>query len=129
MLFLADENCDFAVVRALRSAGHDVTSVAELSPRVADDFVLNLARREKRLLLTEDKDFGNLVYADSRATAGVILIRYSSRAARGVPRFRSRGSVCGHATGASTNGREEIVTKFCDGAGHRAPDHHPITGR
>jgi predicted nuclease of predicted toxin-antitoxin system len=85
LLFLADENCDFAVVRALRSAGHDVTSVAEISPRADDNFVLNLARWEKRLLLTEDKDFGNLVFADSQATAGVILIRYSAKARPQLP--------------------------------------------
>jgi predicted nuclease of predicted toxin-antitoxin system len=85
VLFLADENCDFAVVRALRSAGHDVISVAELSPRADDNVVLNLARRDQRLLLTEDKDFGNLVYADAQATAGVILIRYSAKARGQLP--------------------------------------------
>ena len=68
MLFLADESCDFAVVRALRSAGHEIVAVAEVSPRADDDALLELARREQRILLTEDKDFGQLVYADERAT-------------------------------------------------------------
>ena len=63
MRFLADESCDFAVVRALREAGHDVAAVRELSLGVADDVVINLAVRENRILLTEDKDFGQLVYA------------------------------------------------------------------
>jgi len=36
MRFLADENCDFAVVRALRDAGHDILLVAGISPRAAD---------------------------------------------------------------------------------------------
>jgi len=35
--FLADESCDFAVVRALRGAGHDVSAVTELSPAAKDD--------------------------------------------------------------------------------------------
>jgi len=37
MRFLADESCDFGVVRALRAAGHDVVAVAEISPRVDDE--------------------------------------------------------------------------------------------
>ena len=58
MRFLADESCDFAVVRALRAAGHDVLAVAELSPRSDDRAVIDLAAQENRVLLTEDKDFG-----------------------------------------------------------------------
>lgn len=58
MRFLADENCDLAVVRALRSAGHDVVAVAERSPRAEDPEVIHLALSEGRIVLTEDKDFG-----------------------------------------------------------------------
>jgi predicted nuclease of predicted toxin-antitoxin system len=61
--FLADESCDSAVVRALRSAGHDMTAVAEVNPGLEDRVVLALARSEARVLLTEDKDFGLLAYA------------------------------------------------------------------
>ena len=60
MRFLADESCDFAVVAALRHAGHDVTTVAEINEGVDDEVVLALARSESRVLLTEDKDFGLL---------------------------------------------------------------------
>lgn len=42
MRFLTDENCDFAVVRALRAAGHDVLAVAEISPRAEDERVIDL---------------------------------------------------------------------------------------
>lgn len=80
MRFLADESCDFAVVRALRAAGHDVLAVAELFPRLEDVAVLDLAIRQKRITLTEDKDFGQLVFADRRATGGVILVRFPLRA-------------------------------------------------
>ncbi len=45
MRFLADESCDFAVVRALRAAGHDVAVIAEISPRATDEFVMDLAIR------------------------------------------------------------------------------------
>lgn len=76
MRFLADESCDFAVVTALRTAGHDVSAVAEISPRAKDPAVLALARSEGRVLLTEDKDFGLLAYAGGQETAGVLLIRF-----------------------------------------------------
>ena len=86
MRFLADESCDFAVVRALRAAGHDVVAIAEVTPRAEDDAVIDLAVREERLLLTEDKDFGQLVYARGRRTAGVLLLRFLHRRERPFPR-------------------------------------------
>jgi predicted nuclease of predicted toxin-antitoxin system len=82
MRFLADESCDFSVVRALRAAGHDVSAIAEVSPREEDDDVRERAVNDDRLLITEDKDFGQLVYAGMRSTGGVIFIRYPARARR-----------------------------------------------
>ena len=66
MRLLADESCDFSVVRALRGAGHDVIAVAELFPSLDDSLILDLALREQLVLLTEDKDFGQLVYANAQ---------------------------------------------------------------
>jgi predicted nuclease of predicted toxin-antitoxin system len=83
--FLADESCDFSVVRALRSVGHDVVSVAELSPGSDDAAVMDLAHRQGRILLTEDKDFGQLVYAHSQMSHGVILFRYPANARKILP--------------------------------------------
>lgn len=85
MRLLADESCDFAVVRALRSAGHDVLAVAEISPRADDIRVIALTIRENRVLITEDKDFGQLVYADKRASGGVLFIRFPARIRRRLP--------------------------------------------
>jgi predicted nuclease of predicted toxin-antitoxin system len=76
MRLLADESCDFSVVRALRGAGHDVIAVAELFSSLDDSLILDLALREQRVLLTEDKDFGQLVYANAQPSRGVIFIRY-----------------------------------------------------
>ena len=73
---MADESCDFAVVRALRTAGNDVVAIAELSPRISDEEVLRLARDDGRVLLTEDTDFGELVYAEGLRSAGVVLFRF-----------------------------------------------------
>jgi predicted nuclease of predicted toxin-antitoxin system len=74
--FLADESCDFAVVRALRSAGYDVASVVESLPGAPDLDVLRAAVDEGRLLVTEDKDFGDWVFAHGEQVAGVLLIRF-----------------------------------------------------
>jgi predicted nuclease of predicted toxin-antitoxin system len=82
MRFLADESCDFAVVRALRAAGHDVAAVVEISPRADDETVGRLAVQNDRILITEDKDFGQLVFAERQPTGGVLLIRFPARARR-----------------------------------------------
>jgi predicted nuclease of predicted toxin-antitoxin system len=76
MRFLADESCDFAVVRALRAEGHEVTAVAEVATGAPDEKVIAAAVREGAILLTEDKDFGQLVFAERRTTGGVIFIRF-----------------------------------------------------
>ena len=80
MRFLADESCDFAVVRALRTDGHDVLAVSEVTHRSDDRELIEQAYRERRILLTEDKDFGRLVYASHADSSGVILIRFPGNA-------------------------------------------------
>ena len=80
LLFLADESCDFAVVRALRADGFDVYAVSEVMQRSDDRKLVELARHENRILLTEDKDFGWLVFASAMEFAGVVLIRYPGNA-------------------------------------------------
>ncbi len=87
MRFLADESCDFRVVRALRAAGHDVTAVIEATPGADDTVVIDIALREQRIFLTEDPDFGQLVYAAGRPTAGVILLRFPTAARTSLPAF------------------------------------------
>lgn len=79
MRFLADESCDFTFVRVLRAAGHDVTAVAESAPGADDKKVIALAHSQRRILITEDKDFGQLVFAAAASTSGVIYIRYPMR--------------------------------------------------
>ena len=74
--FLADESCDFSVIRALRKVGYSVKAIAEVSPSLPDEAVLELAVAENRLLITEDKDFGEWVFAHQHAMTGVLLIRY-----------------------------------------------------
>ena len=76
--FFADESCDFAIVRALRTMGFDVRVAAEDMSGSTDKAILEAAVREGRILLTEDKDFGEWVFAHKSVTAGVVFMRYPS---------------------------------------------------
>lgn len=89
MRLLADESCDFAIVRALRKAGHDVAAVRDLMAGALDEEVCRYAILEDRLLLTEDKDFGQLFFSSSDRSPGVILIRFPGNA-----RGTAAASVC-----------------------------------
>lgn len=75
MKLLADECCDVGLVSSLRDDGHDVTHVLEKIAGATDDEVLLAAYYEGRILLTEDKDFGELVYRLKKPSRGIILLR------------------------------------------------------
>jgi predicted nuclease of predicted toxin-antitoxin system len=76
--WLADECVAAPLVALLRTDGHDVLYVAEAAAGLSDPDVIALALREKRLLLTEDKDFGDLVFRRGREVPGVVLMRIDS---------------------------------------------------
>jgi predicted nuclease of predicted toxin-antitoxin system len=80
MNFVADESCAGPVIRALREAGHDVIAIADVAKGSNDEQVLDRAVNEERVLITEDRDFGKLVYARGRSSTGVVLLRFHSRA-------------------------------------------------
>jgi predicted nuclease of predicted toxin-antitoxin system len=73
--WLADECIDTGSISHLRAAGHDVLYVAELAPSVSDAEVMARARIEQRILLTEDKDFGDLVFRRGLPVPGIVLLR------------------------------------------------------
>ena len=76
MRLLADENFNSLEVRMLRSRGHDLVWIEEETPGIDDQTVLSRATAEGRILLTYDKDFGDLVFRDKlKAPFGVILFR------------------------------------------------------
>lgn len=79
MRLLADENVARAVVQSLRARGHDVAWVREDAPGSDDPSVLARAQLEKRVLLTFDKDFGELaVRGGMPAQLGVLLVRLAA---------------------------------------------------
>jgi predicted nuclease of predicted toxin-antitoxin system len=75
MNMFADESVAAPIILRLRSDGHTVLSIRELAPGSPDIDVLNQARQASSVLLTEDKDFGELVYRDKSFHHGIVLIR------------------------------------------------------
>lgn len=75
MRFLVDECTGPGVARWLRSQSHDVVSIYDEARGLGDDAVLNKAVSEQRILITNDKDFGEMVFRERRTHCGVILLR------------------------------------------------------
>jgi predicted nuclease of predicted toxin-antitoxin system len=76
MRFLANENVTGTVIQELRQRGHDVLSVKESMRSEQDDVILARAQAEQRIVVTHDKDFGELAFRfQLPATCGVILFR------------------------------------------------------
>ena len=76
MKLLADENIEGEIVAALRAAGFEVADVKKISPGIEDDAGLTMANDSDSVLLTNDKDFGELVYRDRLTSSGIILLRF-----------------------------------------------------
>ena len=78
MRLLADENVPFPSIRLLRAAGYAVEAMIEIGPGSPDPEVLSYARRQQQILITFDRDFGELVYhRGSAVPAGIIYLRLS----------------------------------------------------
>lgn len=76
MHFLADENVPGPAVAALRAAGHNVLWIKEVMPGAEDRVVLDLAQRERRVVVTADTDFGELAFRSGLpAQCGIVLLR------------------------------------------------------
>lgn len=94
LTYLADESVDRGIVHALREAGHQVGYVADLWPGISDPEVLERARASGSVLLSGDKDFGELVFRRGAGCAGVVLFRLpglQDKARMAVQAFRRYG--------------------------------------
>ncbi len=88
MRLLADENFPGEAIDTLRAAGHDVLWVRTEAPGSPDLVVLAWAQAEERILITFDKDFGELAFrAGLPASSGVILFRIATPSAAHVARL------------------------------------------
>jgi len=77
MKLVADESVDFGIINKLRLAGIEVISISEEVSGIADRIVLEIAVDHNCLLLTEDKDFGELTHRLKLLHSGILLIRLS----------------------------------------------------
>ena len=88
---LANENIPLDSVRSLRDVGHDVLSISERSPGISDEEVVQIARTENRIIVTFDRDYGELIFRrGSPAPAGVWYLRFPPEGPREVAMYVSR---------------------------------------
>ena len=78
MKFLVDECTGKRLAKLLEGAGFDVVFVGDWKPSATDDEVLEKAEKEDRILITDDKDFGELIFRLGKPSKGVILLRLST---------------------------------------------------
>lgn len=75
MRFITDENLGIQIPQYLKGLGYDVISVIEVALSRPDVDILSIVNKENRILLTTDKDFGELVFKEGLIHSGVILLR------------------------------------------------------
>jgi len=75
MKFLIDVGVGKKVEEWLAESGYDVKTVRRIDPRAKDADILKLAVSEKRMVITMDKDFGELVFRSGKAHAGILILR------------------------------------------------------
>jgi predicted nuclease of predicted toxin-antitoxin system len=73
--FIADEGFSFPITSILREKGYDVIWIGDIAPGVDDAKVFEISRKDGRIILTEDKDFGELAIRFKCKTSGIILLR------------------------------------------------------
>lgn len=77
--FLADVNLEESFSDLLKNSGYNVKKVSEINCFMSDKRIINLGSKEKRIIVTEDKDFGEKIYKDRIHCYGMILIRVNSK--------------------------------------------------
>lgn len=82
MKFLADVNIEKAIVDELRGLGYDTVWIAEEDPYLDDLSIFKITQKENRVLLTNDKDFGEIVFRQKLTPAGIILFRIKGQDVR-----------------------------------------------
>ena len=73
--FLADVNIEKPLVDYLSKQGYDIIWMPDYNCEMSDEDLLQLANEENRIFITNDKDFGDLIFLQKRLSAGTILFR------------------------------------------------------
>ena len=88
---LANENIPLESVQSLRSSGYDVISISERSPGISDEDVLQVACTENRIIVTFDRDYGELIFRRKLPVpAGILYLRFRPRNPDEVAEYISR---------------------------------------
>jgi predicted nuclease of predicted toxin-antitoxin system len=75
-MIIADENLEKYWIELLRNKKYEVLSIAETHPQINDSEVASLAQQHRGILITEDKDFGELVFAHGVSGLSIVFLRY-----------------------------------------------------
>ena len=78
MKITADESVNYLFVSGLRQRGHEILSIAENYPSPEDEDILAISLNPPAIVITEDKDFGELVFKHKKRFAANILLRYDA---------------------------------------------------
>jgi len=108
MNIFADESVDRQIVERLRREQHKVDYVPEMAPGISDNEVLDWSNQKEALLITADKDFGDLVFRKKQSMCGILLIRLS-----GMPAAEKaeRVAITVHRYGEEMLNRFSVLTK------------------
>ncbi len=79
MKFIADENIPLKVVERLREANVDIKAVVDIKSGLEDEEIVKISKKEKSIIITFDKDFGEIVFRKKLRPFGVILLRFSPK--------------------------------------------------
>jgi predicted nuclease of predicted toxin-antitoxin system len=77
--FFADVNLEESVVKTIRSYDHDIKRISDIDCFMNDEEIVKLGIREKRIIVTEDKDFGEIIFKNKISCFGIILIRVNAK--------------------------------------------------
>lgn len=78
MRIIADESVNYLVVLELRQKGYEILFIAENHPSIEDKDILSISLNPPAIVITEDKDFGELVFKHKKNFVAVILLRYNA---------------------------------------------------
>jgi predicted nuclease of predicted toxin-antitoxin system len=102
--FLVDVGVGKSVEDFLKESGFDVKAVRDIDPKSKDLEILKIAVSEKRMIITMDKDFGDLVYHSGQKHSGILLLRLE--AATGAQKVTAVNRII-------RNFKEAINNRFC----------------
>lgn len=82
MKLIVDENISPLVVKFLRELKHNVVYVSENLKSFDDESILKIAFKEKRILITKDKDFGHFIFKKKISHSGIIFLRLNDNSSQ-----------------------------------------------